>query len=74
MAPNHGAAAPHESTASTWWPGSRSLPLVPLFGAPKWHQSKNREMGRALLLGGRHLMGQHNSQPKVGGSEGGEVG
>jgi hypothetical protein len=74
MAPNHGAAAPHESNAGARLPGLRSLRLVLLFGAPKWHQSKNREMGRALPLGGYHSMGRHNNQPKVGGSKGGEVG
>ncbi len=74
MAPNHGTVAPHESTAGAWWPGLCSLELVPLFGAPKWHQLINREMGRALPLGGRHSMGRHNNQPKVGGSKGGEVG
>jgi hypothetical protein len=74
MAPNHGAVASHESTAGTRWPGSRLLQLVPLFGAPKWHQFKNRATGRALPLGGRHLMGRHNNQPKVGGSEGGDMG
>ncbi len=74
MAPNHGAAAPHEFTAGAQWQGSRLLRLVPLFGVPKWHRSKNREMGRASPLGDCHLMGRHNNQPKVGGSEGGEVG
>jgi hypothetical protein len=67
MAPNHGAVAPHESTVGARWPGLRLLRLVPLFGVSKWHQSNNREMGRALLLGGHHLMGRHNTQQPTEG-------
>jgi hypothetical protein len=41
MDPNCGAGAPYESIAGTRRPGSRSLQLIPLIGAPKWHPSKN---------------------------------
>ena len=40
--------------------------MVPLFGALKHNPSKNRERGRALALGGFHLIMANNNQPKVG--------
>ena len=42
--------------------GLLSPPLVPLFGAPKRDPSKNREMGRALALGGRRPIMKNNNQ------------
>jgi len=39
-----------------------------LFGAPKRDPSKNREMGRALALGGHGSMMTNNNQLIVGGS------
>jgi hypothetical protein len=36
--------------------------LVHLFGATKRDASKNREIGVALALGGRHLIGRYNNQ------------
>ena len=50
-----------------------SPPSVPLFGAQKRDPSKNREMGRALALGGRGSIMMTNNQPIVGGSGGGDV-
>jgi len=47
--------------------------LVCLFGAPKRDASKNREMGGALDLGGRLLMMAYNNQPRISGSNNGDV-
>jgi hypothetical protein len=46
--------------------GSRSLRLVLLLGAPKRSPSKIRERDGVSALGGCHLDGKHNNQPKVG--------
>ena len=54
--------------------GLLSLPLVPLFGAPKRDPSKNREMGRALALGGRCSIMKNNNQLVVGVRGGMDVG
>jgi hypothetical protein len=48
--------------------GFLSPQLVPLFGLPKRDPSKNREMGRALALGGHGSMMTNNNQLIVGGS------
>ena len=66
MDPNRGAAAPYESNVGGRRQGSRLLWLIPLFGAPKWHPSKNWEMGGAPGLGGRHSTMIHNNQPNDG--------
>jgi hypothetical protein len=72
MDPNRGAAALYESNAGGRRPGSRLLRLIPLLGAPKWHPSKNREMGGAPVLDGRYLMRIINNQPSDGvGGKGG---
>ena len=60
---NRGAAALYESNAGGRRPGFRVLRWIPLFGAPKWHPSKNREMDGAPVLGGRYSMGRRNNQP-----------
>ena len=57
MDPNRGAAAPHEPSAGVRRLGLGSPAFVPLFLAPKWHPSKNREVGGASTLDGRHLTG-----------------
>ena len=52
--------------------GLLSPPLVTLFGAPKRDPSTNREMGRALALGGCRLIIKNNNQLVVefrGGSD-----
>ena len=41
MDPNRVATAPNEPNKGVRRPGSRVLPLVPLFRAPKWHPSRN---------------------------------
>ena len=53
--------------------GLLSPPLVPLFGAPKRDPSKNREMGRALALGGQGSIMMTNNQLIVGRSGRGNV-
>ena len=53
--------------------GLLSPPFVPLFGSPIRDPSKNREMGRALALGGRGSIMITNNQPIVGGSGRGDV-
>jgi hypothetical protein len=63
MDPNRGAAAPYESNVRGRRQGSRLLRLIPLFGAPKWHPSKNWELGGAPGSGGRRSMMIHNNQP-----------
>ena len=74
MDPNRGAAAPYESNVGGRHQGSRLLRLIPLFGAPKWHPSKNWEMGGAPGLGGRHSRMIHNNQPNDGVGSGGGMG
>ena len=74
MDPNCGAAAPYESNGGGRRQGSRLLRLIPLFGAPKWHPSKNWEMGGAPGLGGRHLTMIHNNQPNDDVGSGGGMG
>ena len=74
MDPNRGAAAPHEPSRGARRPGSRARRLVPLFGAPKWRPSTNREMGGAPVLGGRHSKGTRNNQPNDGFDGGGGIG
>ena len=74
MDPNRGAAAPYESNVGGRRQGSRLLRLIPLFGAPKWHPSKNWEMGGAPGLGGRHSTMIHNNQPNDGVGSGGGIG
>jgi hypothetical protein len=74
MDPNRGAAAPYESNVGGRRQGSRLLRLIPLFGAPKWHPSKNWEMGGAPGLGGRHSTMIHNNQPNDGVGSGGGMG
>jgi hypothetical protein len=71
---NRGAAASYESNVDGRRQGSRLLRLIPLFGAPKWHPSKNLEMGGAPGLGGRHLTMIHNNQPNNGVGSGGGMG
>jgi hypothetical protein len=63
MDPNRGAAALYESNAGGQRPGSRVMRWIALFGAPKWHPSKNREMDGAPILGGRYSMGRRNNLP-----------
>ncbi len=55
------------------WLGLGARWLVYLFGAPKRDASKNREMGGALDLGGLRLMMAYNNQPRIGGSDNGDV-
>ena len=43
-----------------------------MFGVTKWNDEKKREMGRALALGGRHLIKRHNNQPPVNGRDTGD--
>ncbi len=50
------------SHARRAWSGLAARWLVHLFGATKRDASKNREMGVALSLGGRHLIGRYNNQ------------
>jgi hypothetical protein len=45
-----------------------------LFGAPKRDTSKNREMDRALALGGRYSIMKNNNQLVVGVCGGMDVG
>jgi len=45
---------------------------LPVWGSEK-RRIKNREMGRALDLGGRCLMMAYNNQPRIGGSDNGDV-
>ena len=71
MDPNRGAVAPYESNVGGRRQGSRLLQLIPLCGAPKWHPSKNWEMGLAPGLGGRHTTMIHNNQPNDGVGSGG---
>ena len=71
MDPNRGAVAPYESNVGGRRQGSRLLRLIPLFGAPKWHPSKNWEMGLAPGLGGRHSTMIHINQPNDGVGSGG---
>jgi hypothetical protein len=66
MDSNRGAAAPYESNVGGGCQGSRLLRLIPLFGAPKWHPSKNWEMGGAPGLGGRHSWGGHGRGDATG--------
>ena len=66
MDPNRGASAPYESNVGGRRQGSRLLRLIPLFGAPKWHPSKNWEMGGVQGLGGRHSTVIHDNQPNNG--------
>ncbi len=69
MDPNHGAAAPYESTAGAGRPGSCSLRLVPLVGMTNEYASKIKEGGMSLALGGHRWVFRHNNQPIVGGSD-----
>ena len=72
---NRGAAAPYESNGGGRRQGLRLLRLIPLFGAPKWHPSKNWELGGAPGLGGRqHSTMIHNNQPNDGVGSGGGMG
>jgi hypothetical protein len=70
--PTNGAAASYRSHAWRPWSGLVARWLVCLFGAPKRDASKNREMGRALDLGGRRMMMAYNDQPRIGGSNNGD--
>ncbi len=63
----NGAAASYRSHARLEALVALSPLLVPSFGAPKRNPSKNRKRGRALALGGRHLMMANNNQLGVGG-------
>ena len=45
---------------------------LPVWGANK-RRIKNREMDRALDLGGHCLMMAYNNQPRIGGSDNGAV-
>jgi len=74
MDPNRGAVAPYEYNVGGRRQGSRLLRLIPLFGAPKWHPSKNWEMGGAPGLGGRHSTMIRNNQPNDGVGSGGGMG
>ena len=76
MDPNRGVAAPYESNGGGRRQGLRLLRLspIPLFGAPKWHPSKNWEMGGAPGLGGRRFFNRHNNQPNDGVGSGGGMG
>ena len=47
--------------------------MVCLFGVPKRDAPKNREMGGTLDLGGHRLMMAYNNQPRIGGSNIGDV-
>ena len=71
--PTNGAAASYRSHARRPWLGLAARWLVCLFGAPKRDASKNREMDGALDLGGRHLIMAYNNQPRIGGSNNGDV-
>ena len=71
--PTNGPAASYRSHARHPWSGLAAQWLVCLFGAPKRDASKNREMDGALDLGGRRLMMAYNSQPRIGGSDNGDV-
>jgi hypothetical protein len=71
--PTNGAAASYRSHARHPWSGLAAQWLVCLFGAPKRDASKNREMGGALDLGGHRLMMAYNNQPRIGGSNNGDV-
>ena len=50
MDPDRGAVAPYEPNRGARCPGLRALRLVPLFRAPKWRPSKNRETGGAPVF------------------------
>ena len=71
--PTNGLAAFYRSHARHPWSGLAAQWLVCLFGAPKRDASKNREMDGALDLGGSRLMMAYNSQPRIGGSDNGDV-
>ena len=71
--PTNGAAASYRSHARRSWSGLAAQWLVCLFGAPKRDASKNREMGGAVDLGGRRLMMAYNNQPRISGSNNGDV-
>jgi hypothetical protein len=47
--------------------------LVPLFGIISEATSKNREIGGALALGGRHSLNTYNNQMEVGVRGGGFI-
>jgi hypothetical protein len=65
MDPNHGATAPYESNVAA---GAR------VCSAPKWHPSKNWEMGGAPGLGGRHSTMIHDNHLNDGVDGGGGMG
>ncbi len=71
--PTNGATASYRSYVRRPWSGLAARWLVCLFGAPKRDASKNKEMGGALDLGGRHLMMAYNNQSRIGGSNNGDV-
>jgi hypothetical protein len=71
--PTNDTAASCRSHARRPWSSLAARWLVCLFGAPKRDTSKNREMGRALDLGGHRLMMGYNNQPRIGGSDNGDV-
>jgi hypothetical protein len=71
--PTNGVAASYRSHARRPWLGLAARWLVCLFGAPNRGASKNREMARALDFGGRPLMMAYNNQPRIGGSDNGDV-
>ena len=71
--PTNGAAASYHSHKRRPCSGLAARWLVCLFGAPKRDASKNREMGGALDLGGCCLMMGYNNQPRIGGSNNGDV-
>ena len=71
--PTNGTAASYRSQARHPWSGLAARWLVCLFGAPKRDASKNREMGGALDLGGRLFMMAYNNQPRISGSNNGDV-
>jgi hypothetical protein len=73
LSPTNGAAASYRSHARRPWSGLAARWLVCLFGARKRFASKNSKMGGALDLGGRRLMMAYNNQPRIGGSDNGDV-
>jgi hypothetical protein len=71
--PTNGATASYRSHARRPWSDLSVRWLVCLFGVPKRDASKNREMGGALDLDGGHLMMAYNNQPRISGSDYGDV-
>ena len=66
MDPNRGAAAPHRHAEAASYRGRARCRWFAFFGGGEVAESKNRERGGALALGGRLLMKTRNNQMEDG--------